>query len=193
MQAIESVVRDRALARRRFLGSAVALGAGTAIGTTLSFPTPGVPLAAQDPLDLTWIREEFLRHPRLSAVQAELTAVLQGVAALQGLARAAEEERRAALAHLERVDRDLRDGDGRLVRVENSSRDHAGRLERVEADRRIAAEWAADVTTRLTRLRAERDDLRGHWLALDGELDAARAAGAPRASSAACFTALPAV
>ena len=72
MQAIESVVRDRALARRRFLGSAVALGAGTAIGTTLSFPTPGVPLAAAGRQDL--VHDELVRQ------------LTNGVRALRGAA-----------------------------------------------------------------------------------------------------------
>jgi hypothetical protein len=65
MHALESavqngVVQDGALARRRFLGSTLALGAGAAIGTTLSFPSLGVPLAAagrQDP-----VHEELIRQ-----------------------------------------------------------------------------------------------------------------------------------
>jgi hypothetical protein len=47
MQAMESVGQDRALARRRFLGSAVTLGAGTAIGATLSSPSLAVTAAAR--------------------------------------------------------------------------------------------------------------------------------------------------
>jgi hypothetical protein len=60
MQAVESVVPERALARRRFLGSAAALGAGAAIGTTLSFPSIDVPLAAAGRRDL--VHDELIRQ-----------------------------------------------------------------------------------------------------------------------------------
>ena len=55
MQAVESNV-----SRRRLLGSALTLGAGTAIGATMSFPAVGVPLTAagrQDP-----VHEELIRQ-----------------------------------------------------------------------------------------------------------------------------------
>jgi hypothetical protein len=46
MQVLESGVQEPALPRRRFLGSAMAIGAGAAIGTTLSYPATNVSLAA---------------------------------------------------------------------------------------------------------------------------------------------------
>src|SRR5262245_32783448 len=55
MQAVESNV-----SRRRVLGSALALGAGTAIGTTLSFPSAGIPLAAAGRADL--VHDELIRQ-----------------------------------------------------------------------------------------------------------------------------------
>jgi hypothetical protein len=55
MQAVESNV-----SRRRVLGSALALGAGAAIGSTLSFPAIGVPLAAAGRADL--VHDELIRQ-----------------------------------------------------------------------------------------------------------------------------------
>jgi hypothetical protein len=55
MQAVESNV-----SRRRLLGSALTLGAGTAIGATMSFPTVGVPLAAAGRQDL--VHDELIRQ-----------------------------------------------------------------------------------------------------------------------------------
>jgi hypothetical protein len=55
MQAMELTIP-----RRRFIGSAVALGAGAAIGTTMSFPAGGVPLAAAGRQDL--VHEELIRQ-----------------------------------------------------------------------------------------------------------------------------------
>jgi len=60
MQARESDGRDRALARRRFLGSAAVLGAGAAIGTTLSFPSMDAPLVAASRQDL--VHDELIRQ-----------------------------------------------------------------------------------------------------------------------------------
>jgi hypothetical protein len=55
MQAVESNV-----SRRRLLESALTLGAGAAIGTTLSFPSMGVPLAAAGRQDL--VHDELIRQ-----------------------------------------------------------------------------------------------------------------------------------
>jgi hypothetical protein len=55
MQAVESNV-----SRRRLLGSALTLGAGAAIGTTLSFPSVGVPLTAAGRQDL--VHDELIRQ-----------------------------------------------------------------------------------------------------------------------------------
>ena len=55
MQAVESNV-----SRRRLLGSALTLGAGAAIGTTLSFPSIGVPLTAAGRQDL--VHDELIRQ-----------------------------------------------------------------------------------------------------------------------------------
>ena len=55
MQAVESNV-----SRRRFVGSALVVGAGTAIGTTTSFPSVSVPLGAAGRQDL--VHEELLRQ-----------------------------------------------------------------------------------------------------------------------------------
>src|SRR6185503_783003 len=60
MQAMESVMQGGAIARRRFLGSAAALGAGAAIGASLSFPSFGVPLAAAGRPDL--VHDELIRQ-----------------------------------------------------------------------------------------------------------------------------------
>jgi len=50
----------RRLARRRFLGSAVTLGAGATIGTTLSFPAIDTPLVAAGGQDL--VHDELIRQ-----------------------------------------------------------------------------------------------------------------------------------
>jgi hypothetical protein len=76
MQAVESNV-----SRRRLLGSALTLGAGTAIGSTLSFPTIGVPLTAAGRPDL--VHDELIRQLK------------EGVRALRG-ARPGEAARTAA-------------------------------------------------------------------------------------------------
>jgi hypothetical protein len=55
MQAVESNV-----SRRRLLGSALTLGAGAAIGSTLSFPNVGVPLTAAGRPDL--VHDELIRQ-----------------------------------------------------------------------------------------------------------------------------------
>ena len=55
MQAVESNV-----SRRRVLGSALTLGAGTAIGATLSFPSVGMPVAAAGGRDL--VHDELIRQ-----------------------------------------------------------------------------------------------------------------------------------
>jgi hypothetical protein len=55
MQAVESNV-----SRRRLLESALTLGAGAAIGTTLSFPSMGVPLAAAGRQDL--VHDELIKQ-----------------------------------------------------------------------------------------------------------------------------------
>ena len=55
MQAVESNV-----SRRRLLGSALTLGAGTAIGATMSFPAVGVPLTAAGRQDL--VHDELIRQ-----------------------------------------------------------------------------------------------------------------------------------
>ena len=55
MQVVESNV-----SRRRLLGSALTLGAGAAIGSTLSFPSAGVALAAAGRQDL--VHEELIRQ-----------------------------------------------------------------------------------------------------------------------------------
>jgi hypothetical protein len=55
MQAVESN-----MSRRRLLGSALTLGAGAAIGSTLSFPSIGVPLAAAGRPDL--VHDELIRQ-----------------------------------------------------------------------------------------------------------------------------------
>jgi hypothetical protein len=100
MQAMESVGQDRALARRRFLGSAVTLGAGTAIGATLSSPSLAVTAAA--------------RGGGSDSVHAELVRQLKdGVRALRG-PRPGEAARRLAAtarvlsAHQAAGDADLR-------------------------------------------------------------------------------------
>ena len=55
MQAVEFNV-----SRRRLLGSALVLGAGATIGSTLSFPSLGVPLAAAGRPDL--VHDELIRQ-----------------------------------------------------------------------------------------------------------------------------------
>jgi hypothetical protein len=55
MQVVESNV-----SRRRLLGSALTLGAGAAIGSTVSFPSSAVPLAAAGRQDL--VHEELIRQ-----------------------------------------------------------------------------------------------------------------------------------
>jgi len=55
MQAVESNV-----SRRRLLGSALTLGAGAAIGSTVSFPSAGAALAAAGRQDL--VHEELIRQ-----------------------------------------------------------------------------------------------------------------------------------
>ena len=55
MQAVESNV-----SRRRLLGSALTLGAGAAIGSTVSFPSMGIPLAAAGRKDL--VHDELIRQ-----------------------------------------------------------------------------------------------------------------------------------
>jgi hypothetical protein len=55
MQAVESNV-----SRRRLLGSALTLGAGAAIGSTMSYPSLGVPLAAAGRKDL--VHDELIRQ-----------------------------------------------------------------------------------------------------------------------------------
>ncbi|HZI80393.1 MAG TPA: hypothetical protein VFD69_12820 [Vicinamibacterales bacterium] len=62
MQAMKSGVQGGPLPRRRFLGSAAALGAGATIGATLSFPSIGVPLAAAGGQDL--VHDELVRQLR---------------------------------------------------------------------------------------------------------------------------------
>ena len=76
MQAVESNV-----SRRRVLGSALTLGAGAAIGSTVSFPSMGVPVAAaagRDP-----VHDELIRQLK------------EGVGGLQG-ARPGEAARSVA-------------------------------------------------------------------------------------------------
>lgn len=93
MQAVESNV-----SRRRLLGSALTLGAGTAIGSTVSFPSMGVPLTAGD-RDL--VHDELVRQLK------------DGVRGLRG-ARPGEAARRLAAtarllaAHQAGGDADLR-------------------------------------------------------------------------------------
>ena len=60
MQVKEYEGQERALARRGFLGSAVVLGAGAAIGTTLSFPSTGMSLLAAGRTDL--VHDELIRQ-----------------------------------------------------------------------------------------------------------------------------------
>ena len=62
MQVMKSGVQGGPLPRRRFLGSAAALGAGATIGATLSFPSIGVPLAAAGGKDL--VHDELIRQLR---------------------------------------------------------------------------------------------------------------------------------
>ena len=116
---MESVVQDGAVARRRFLRSAVTLGAGTAIGATLSSPSMAVTEAAHG--------------GEADAVHAELVRQLKdGVRALRG-PRPGEAARRLAAtarvlaAHQAGGDADLqrrlqaairRDGREALLRAE---------------------------------------------------------------------------
>ena len=76
MQAVESNV-----SRRRLLGSALTLGAGAAIGSTVSFPSMGVPVAAAAGQDL--VHDELIRQLK------------EGVRGLQG-ARPGEAARSVA-------------------------------------------------------------------------------------------------
>jgi len=115
---MESVVQDGAVARRRFLRSAVTLGAGTAIGATLSSPSMAVTAAHGEGSDI---------------VHAELVRQLKdGVRALRG-PRPGEAARRLAAtarvlaAHQAGGDADLqrrlqaairRDGRDALLRAE---------------------------------------------------------------------------
>src|SRR5262245_13459818 len=113
MQAVESNV-----SRRRLLGSALTLGAGTAIGATMSFPAMGMPAAAAAGQDL--VHDELVRQLK------------QGVRALRG-PRPGEAARRLAAtarllaAHQAAGDADLqrrlqaairRDGREALLRAE---------------------------------------------------------------------------
>src|SRR5436190_8337588 len=59
MQAVESNV-----SRRRVLGSALTLGAGAAIGSTMSFPSSGAALAAAGRQDL--VHDELIRQMKES-------------------------------------------------------------------------------------------------------------------------------
>jgi hypothetical protein len=91
MQAMESVVQDGALARRRFLGSAVSLGAGAVIGATLSSPSAAVTAAQGGRRDL--VHDELvrqmkegirsLRGPRPGEASRRLAATLRLLAAHQ--------------------------------------------------------------------------------------------------------------
>jgi hypothetical protein len=92
MQAIESNV-----SRRRLLGSALTLGAGAAIGSTMSFPSAGVAVAAAGGQDL--VHEELLRQMR------------DGVRALRGsrpgeAARSVAATLRVLAAHYQSADVD---------------------------------------------------------------------------------------
>jgi len=118
MQAMESVVQDGAVARRRFLRSAVTLGAGTAIGATLSSPSMAVTAAHGEGSDI--VHDELVRQLK------------DGVRALRG-PRPGEAARRLAAtarvlaAHQAGGDADLqrrlqaairRDGREALLRAE---------------------------------------------------------------------------
>jgi len=102
MQAVASAVESN-VSRRRVLGSALTLGAGTAIGATLSFPAVGVPLASTARGDL--VHEELIRQLK------------EGVRALRG-ARPGEAARtvaatlRVLAAHYQAtgVDQDFKSG-----------------------------------------------------------------------------------
>ena len=92
MQAVESNV-----SRRRLLGSALTLGAGAAIGSTMSFPSAGVALAAADRQDL--VHEELIRQMK------------DGVRALRGsrpgeAARSVAATLRVLAAHYQSADVD---------------------------------------------------------------------------------------
>jgi hypothetical protein len=92
MQAIESNV-----SRRRLLGSALTLGAGAAIGSTMSFPSAGVALAAAGRQDL--VHEELIRQMK------------DGVRALRGskpgeAARSVAATLRVLAAHYQSADVD---------------------------------------------------------------------------------------
>jgi hypothetical protein len=92
MQAIESNV-----SRRRLLGSALTLGAGAAIGSTMSFPSAGVAVAAAGRQDL--VHEELIRQMK------------DGVRALRGskpgeAARSVAATLRVLAAHYQSADVD---------------------------------------------------------------------------------------
>ena len=92
MQALESNV-----SRRRLLGSALTLGAGAAIGSTMSFPSAGVAVAAAGRQDL--VHEELIRQMK------------DGVRALRGskpgeVARSVAATLRVLAAHYQSADVD---------------------------------------------------------------------------------------
>ena len=118
MQAMESVVQDGAVARRRFLRSAATLGAGAAIGSTVSFPSTGVPVAAaagQGPVHAELVRQlkdgvRALRGPRPGEAARRLAATARVLAAHQEGADAELQRRLQAAIR--------RDGREALLRAE---------------------------------------------------------------------------
>ena len=119
MQAMESVVRDGALARRRFLRSAVTLGAGTAIGATLSPPSSALTAAAHgggsDVVHAEIVRQlkdgvRALRGPRPGEAARRLAATARLLAAHQAAGDADLQRRLQAAIR--------RDGREALLRAE---------------------------------------------------------------------------
>src|SRR5262245_22284836 len=106
MQAMQSVVREPVLPRRRFLGSAATLGAGAAIGASLSWPSAAVTAAPGGGRDL--VHEEVvkqkkegvraLRGPRAGEAARRLASTLRVLAAHQKATGDADLQRRLQAA-----------------------------------------------------------------------------------------------
>jgi len=115
MQAVESNV-----SRRRLLGSALTLGAGAAIGSTMSFPSAGVALAAAGRQDL--VHEELIRQMK------------DGVRALRGgtpgaAARSLAATLRVLAAHYQSADVDAQVKNGLRTAIARDGRDAVLRSE----------------------------------------------------------------
>jgi hypothetical protein len=153
MQAVESNV-----SRRRLLGSALTLGAGAAIGSTMSFPSAGVALAAAGGQDL--VHEELIRQMK------------DGVRALRGAkpgeaARGVAATLRVLAAHYQSADVDAQ----LKVRLRTAiARDGRDAVLRWEADAAMRAAEAREFGVADLSLPREPFNLAERERALEGLL-----------------------